>query len=102
MAERQWKTGRATVEDRPRDSGGPGVTSAAAPLRAVASRPRRRLCHADNALKLGMGPFQRRSRAAQPAPMTTGCLRDAGAAGRTTNRSPLCGEAPGQRRTLSV
>ena len=66
------------------------------------SRPRRRLCHADNALKLGMGPFQRRSRAAQPAPMTTGCLRDAGAAGRTTNRPPLCGEAPGQRRTLSV
>ena len=59
------------------------------------NRPRRRLCHADNALKLGMGPFQRRSRAAPPAPMTTGCLRDAGAAGRTTNRPPLCGAAPG-------
>ena len=49
----------------------------------------------------GFGPFQRRSRAPMPT-VRLGCLREAGPTGRTTDRPPLCAEAPDQRCTLGV
>eukprot|EP00964_Phaeocystis_antarctica_P134995 scaffold99336_cov28-Phaeocystis_antarctica.AAC.1 len=85
-----------------RDSAGPSRPMSWRRAGTRSSRPRRRLSDADNAPPSGLGPFQRRSRTAQPPPMTTGCMREAGTAGRATGRPPLCGEAPGQRRTLGV
>ena len=44
--------------------------------RKIVGRPRRPLSDADNVPPSGLGPFQRRSRAAQPPPMTTdACVR---------------------------